>query len=439
MPISRNVSDSISQRSSAAILAELETIDASINSTLTTINTNQTNPYNHDAWGRPKAVLDFSIFHGLFTYSVPNRVWEENSYNGTTHTPIASTGTNCNSTDHMLVVDSGTTSGSGNALFSKRHPRYQPNRGHLFSTAVILPTATVSGTRRFGLCKNGNGVYFQLEGNGSTWTMYAVRKTGSTEELKQDITSLLPAGFDPEKGHVYDIQYQWRGVGNYKFFVDLEETYVEGLLGTRTDLSLQMPALPVCFESVAGTTTNIQVKVGCVDVTSEGGKIEGREFTSISTGTTFVNCNSTGAAMIAVKMPRTVLYNSVTVENTRDMIATKISSWCRDEAAVQVYFARDISVTNLDGLTWTAHSDGTDEFLVGGAGSALDVAFQLDRAAMQLVLTEWNDLEQKNTVINPAGENAPFYMTPGDILVVVLQSFAGTDAASSTLYYSEEI
>ena len=401
--------------------------------------TNVPTAYNQDAWGRPKTVLDFSLFHGLWTYNVPNRIWEEYSIVGAVTTPLTSTGTNTNSTNHMLVVDSGTTANSGTALLSKRHPRYQPNRGHLFSTATILDNAVYDGIRRFGLIKQDNGVYFELEGDGAAWAMYAVRKSQGVVKTRQDITSSMPAGFDPEKGNVYDIQYQWRGLGDYKWFVNLELVYTDSILGTLTELSLAMPALPVCYESIAHSTDNLAIRAGCVDVTSEGGKEEGSQFSSISTGATLLKSTNTGTAMLGLRHPRMTTYNTVSTDNTRDMIASKIASWCRDEASIQVYVARDTVATNLDAATWTAHSDGTDEFLVGGTGSALDTAFQLDKASMELVLVEWNDLEQKNSVINPSNGTAPFYITPGDIMVIVVEPLGVNKDASVTLYYSEEI
>lgn len=393
-----------------------------------------------DAWGKQKVTTDFSLFHGIWTYDVPNRVWEEFSLTLGSYSPLTQTGTLVSSVDNMLEVKSGTVAGNGGAVFSKRHPRYQPNRGHLYSTALILPSATSNGVRKFGLFKNGNGVYFQLEGNGSTWTMYAVRKSNGTEENKQDITSLLPSGFDPEKNNVYDIQYQWRSAGDYFFYVNLESTYAEENLGTLSGTSIRLPALPVGYSAVTNTTTEIKILAGCVDVTSEGGKREGRQFASVSTGVALLKAGTAGTAMLAVRMPRNISYGGGTIENTRDIVASKLTGWSRDEASLQVWFARDTVATALGALTWAALPDSvTGEYLVGGNGSTLNTAFQSDKSSMQLVLNEWDDLEKKNVVINPDQSIAPFYVTPGDIMVCVIQTIAGNDDNATTLYLSEEI
>lgn len=392
-----------------------------------------------DAWGRQKVVQDFSLIHGMWTYDVPNRVWEEYSVAAGVYTALAATGTLATSVGGMLEVASGTTANNGCALSSKRHPRYQPNRGHLYSTAVIMPNPTGDGIRTFGLKKFDNGVYFELEGTGTAWELYAVRKSDGTVKMRQALSSLLPSGFDVSKGHVYDIQYQWRGVGNYRFFVDLHEIYADEVLGTLSEISVAIPALPVFFESVTHTTTELTFSIGCVDVTSEGGKPEGRQFSSISTGTTLLTCDANGVAMIGIKLPRTLSYGGGTVYNTRDIVASKISSWTRDEASVQVWMARDTIAVTLDALTWSTVPDSVTQYLIGGQSSVLDAAFTTDKASMQLVLNEWDDMEVKNTIYNPDQDAAAFFLSPGDIMIVAVQSFLGNDDNSTTLYMSEEL
>ena len=57
-----------------------------------------------DAWGRPKAVIDKSIFHGMFTYNVPVNTWCER-LNGTELTAFS----NASSVNGALELVSGTT------------------------------------------------------------------------------------------------------------------------------------------------------------------------------------------------------------------------------------------------------------------------------------------------------------------------------------------
>lgn len=115
--------------------------------------------YSKDAWGRPKSVQDHSVFSATWTYGIHERVWEEWFYNGSTWTPQVGF-TRSNSNDKMLNVLSGTTLGSGTTVASKLHPKYQPNRGHLYSSAIMCPQANAKGIRRFGLATPEDGVFF---------------------------------------------------------------------------------------------------------------------------------------------------------------------------------------------------------------------------------------------------------------------------------------
>lgn len=103
-----------------------------------------------DAWGRPKVILDRSLFHALFTYDVPKRLFRvlENEVEVTSSTAAASV-------DGMLRLNSaGLTSVE---VSSYRHPRYQPNRGILYSSAWIFPNWGKDATTEVGLF-NGTGV-----------------------------------------------------------------------------------------------------------------------------------------------------------------------------------------------------------------------------------------------------------------------------------------
>ena len=399
-----------------------------------------------DAWGRAKSINDYSMFRGMFTYDVPNQKWEEFSVNAALeYTPLSQTGTNATSVDGALQIVSGTTTNSGTTLLSKRHPRYQPNRGHLWSTAGWLPSPEADGHRIFGLMcgclaeDRRSGVYFELEGDGSTWQLFAVLRSYGVVKHRTNITAFIPDGVDISKNNLYDIQYQWRGAGNYFFYINQQLVHTIEHLNTAQDLSLWNPALSAGFQCFTDSTTELVMHFGCVAITSEGGSGIDDQFVSLSTGENLVTVTNTSTAVLAIKMPRTIQYNGSTVVNTRDVIASKIGAWTKDEAAVQVWFARDTVVPNLDALTWNGGNATTIHSLVGGKGGVLDVAFQADKANMQLVVNEWHDHERKNVIENPGAAHSPFWVTAGDILVVAVRSAGTNKDHSTTLYLSEEV
>jgi hypothetical protein len=191
-----------------------------------------------DAWGREKTYQDYSIVSGLFTSGISDQRWKA-STDGVFSIKVGDT-TEVASVDGYLSISPSTLNQS-KGLQSKRHPIYQPNRGHLYSASMIIKDHTY-GICDYGIFTVDNGVFFRVKEDGTLW---AVRRTLGAEVAEEQIS--LDTGFDITKGHLYDIQFQWRGVGNYMFYVDNKLVHKMALLGTLDALSIANPALPVGF------------------------------------------------------------------------------------------------------------------------------------------------------------------------------------------------
>lgn len=402
-----------------------------------------TNRYSIDAWGRPKSIEDYSIFSATWTFGVPARVWDEVSWDYVNEVPVLQPAfTKVSSREHMLSVLSGTSAGNGTVCRSRDFMRYQPNRGQLFSTAVTCPNATAHASREWGLSTAQNGVMFELKGTGTEWDLVVTRRRDGTVLETTSIKEFLPEDFDPSKGHVYDIQYEWRGVGNFFFFVDLELVYTMDILGTLDYLSVNDPALPVAYVSTTFDGAEYELLAGCVDVTSEGGTDPRTLFQTADTGDDLVTLGQANddMAILALRVPRTLPYNGGNVFNSRGAIMDKLITWTRDEALTKVYHFKSIVASNLDGLTWTNLNDSHLEYINSSVDTdPLNVAFLLDQANGNKVVSEWADIDEKNIITNPS-DNSEFTITPGDILVVTVKSTGAANVkTSATLYFSEQL
>ncbi len=387
-----------------------------------------------DAWGRQKTITDISLFRGLWTYDVPVALWLE--YHGTgldisTMTEQQRT-LNATSQDGMLTLTSGSTVGDIKTIRSKQHPRYQPNRGHLYSTAINIPNPTNNGFAEFGLFNKDNGVFFKVSGDGTDYKMeVVVRRDGSIVE-NTDITQLLPENFDVTKGHVYDIQMQWRGVGDFKFFIDLQEIFSYKFLGTLEHLSTSNPALPVAY-SCGCITEEYLIQAGCVDVTSEGGSEKSLVYNSETTGDNLLNTETTGTAMLAVKIPTSINGKLF----TRDTLFSKMTSFCKDEAIHSLWVGRVINMPHVEGINWHIGVYSLNEFIIGGAGSDLNDAFNLDKQAFYQVYSSRQEKDFAK-MTETSSSLSDFILSPGDVLVATLKS----DSASKggvTLEFDVEI
>ena len=414
----------------------------SLGSESVSLNTNTgLTDYAIDAYERPKAILDRSLFSATFTHAILARVWEEALSEAGTPTFLAGF-TNATSRKGMLSLVSGTTANNASILRSKRHFRYQANRGQLFSTSANCPNPTASGSRLWGLTSRSDGFAFELTGDGVDWDLEIVHRAYGSISHRHSIKSALlekQPDFDPSMHQLYDIQIDKFA----SYFVNTQLIYTDEHQDELEFMAIEDESLPVVFRSTClEEDTEVELLIGSVDVTTEGGFEEPRKiFGSINTGLSFIQIDSTTSetAMLAIKVPRTITYDGRTVLQTRGVQLNKLVTWIRDEARTAVYYFRDTNAPNLNGLTWNAVPDSVAvQTLNGGDASALHTAFVTDKANGLLVLAEWSDLEVKNVITNPS-EKADFIATPGDIIVIAGAAIGSNKEANVTLYYAEEI
>ncbi len=360
-----------------------------------------------DVWGVPKFSKDVSVLSGMFTNDVPVSTWYE-TFNGTVRAF-----TNCTSVNGGLNVVAGANLNDVTNLRTFRNPRYEPNRGQLYSTAGFMVSPNAAMDRSWGLGTTENRVYFKLA-SGTLKGVVRTTKTGVTTESE---ILLDTTGVDLSKGNIYDLRFQWRGVGNYFFYINKKLVGYFNNLGSLTDLSMSNPALPIFFES-KNLGDNAIMRFGCVDVTSENGKDDGKTYGSISID------NNSGQLVIpaAYNVPVLVVRNKLTVNgriNTRDVLAMVLSAYADERAFIRVWKTRDATAITLNNQTWRDYGDGHLEFLqYDNPDVATPISFDTSKATIIYGCRvnadetfETRGLYDKRTEI---------YQTPGDILIFTL-------------------
>ena len=366
---------------------------------------------NLDSWGRQKAVIDTSLFHGVFTYNVPSTMWVK--YVDGVETP---TSTDFSSEFGKLVITSGTTA---RYMRSRRHPRYQPNRGHLYSSSMMLPNKVALGTRNFGIFNSENGVFFRLR-NG---ILYAVVRTSLLTVVESEFVIPVPTDIDLEKGNVYDIQMQWRGVGDMFFYINQKLVLTLGLLGTLDELSISNPALPIAFECINGGNA-VEMYCGCVDLTSEGGGKVTKQYRAVTSGESTVGTGETPILLLGI--PKT--YDGSI--NTRDIVLQLLESYADQNAILRVYFTRDSTAFTTSAML-PVH-DGFQLVSINGQVTSVDYSKFQKQHEKRVPVNANADI--RNT--NP--EDTEFVVTSGDYILVTLQAKNNT-SGGVTLIYGEEV
>jgi len=411
--------------SSANVLAELiEKGTSGLNSENAPIISLSDNDIGLDAWGRPKTITDHSILHGMFTFNVPVNMWKE-TFNDTVQTI-----TNATSVNGKLHLVSGATLNDVTVLDTYRNPRYEPNRGILYSTSVFLPNVSALGKRQWGYFTEESGAYFSLESG----SLYAVVKTTVDTVTTEDKYLIDTTGIDLTKGNTFDIQMQWRGVGNYKFYINLKEVKEISYIGTLTDLTMFNPANPIAFRC-ENLGDNVVIECGCVDVTSEGGSVNGKLYGSIG-----VNNDAGQVAISGLNIPIIAVRSKLTVggqRNTRDTLALLATGYADQRSLLRIWSTRDFTAITENAQTWQDFGDGHLEYMVYDPAVT---SMTFDTAKADLVFGSRVDIDQSYATSALFQGRTEIYQTPGEMFVFTMhRETGGAENAGVTYEFAEEI
>lgn len=301
-----------------------------------------------DAWGRQKVTHDHSVFSAIFSQRSALKRWIE--YNDGVE---QLTKNNVQIVDGELVVSSN---GVSTFLMSARNPKYQGNRGHLYSNSVIIKNATPDSGKLYAVIRTFRNS-----------TVEELRRT----EITFDDNGTAP--IDLSCGNTFDIQSQLRDVGNSKFYINQREFHLEEMLGKLKTLVLSNMSIPLSFECrpdgivrfgiftpqcgifyewVFNTPQETELISGCVDLSSEGGKDQRQELLVATSN----ELSGTDAYTLAVRIPETVdgAINSVDAEVTRIRITVD------KKANLIVYRTRDPNLLTYNGTNPPLETDWED-------------------------------------------------------------------------------
>ena len=368
-----------------------------------------------DAWGVQKVSLAYSLFHGMWTYNIPNNMWftYENGIQVYSSTAV----TSVNSAAHIVTSSTITTA----LLESRECPRYQPNRGALYSTSLWAPNKNANGVRDFGLFTAANGVFFRIKADG---LLYAVVRSGGVETYEAVIDTSVLDGFDVEKNNIYDIQFQWRGAGNYLFFIGDPKAGVSKLvhkidyLGKLTRLTIQNPALPASYMCTR-ITENVELNIGCVDITTENGKRDSGQYASVYTEAT--SANGTNIPVIAIRNPLMALGRI----NTRHIELGRIIVTCDKKAVFKVWAFRDptaIIGATFAGINYGSFVESDSPFSAPGAVRATSVTTALMRPLLSIPVQAGVTRVQDN----PLPLVTSYKLVRGDYILVTCSASVGS-------------
>jgi len=374
-----------------------------------------------DAWGVQKVSSEHSLFSGLFTYDIPPERWL--FYEDDAEVAYASA-TRATSALGVATVTSGATATNNAWIGSRRHPRYQPNKGLHWAGSIGLPDINKDGICKFGVGGDmENGMYFKTIGDGN---LYACLMSDSVETHAELIT--FPFDIDLTKGNIYDIQAQWRGVGNIKYFAgnpatgDVELVHTINLLNTLTNsVSIANPALSLFMYS-ENVTEEVSLWCGCMDLGTEGG---GSPYLQYGQSGVSATGKTAPIGLIAIRNPSTINGDV----NTRDVTLERFTFYASKRSIVDVYTTRDAAAV-------TAGSWATTR--TGSYVESNTTFTAVNTGLMEKLTTVRLAPNTESTKTNPDHNAIEFFIVHGDYVVFVLSSGAAVDV-DVTVEWGDEI
>ncbi len=325
----------------------------------------------------------------------------------------------------MAFLNTSTTTGSAAVIASKARLSYQSSQGANTIFSVIFDTGTTGNNQYIGLGNASDGFFFgytgtqfgvlQRNNTNDSWTLQA---SWNGDPVNTGLSGTSAFTLNPQFGNVYSIQYQWLGFGAIKFYVQNpnDGTWVLAHTirypnSTGAGPSVGNPALQLLAVTInnTGSTGNVTLKVPCMAGQIEGYQAGAEVYTRFSKSVTG-SVTTTQRTFLSIQ--NNVTYNG---SNNQAMVFPDTLSIVNGSTSVPLSATLFIN-PSVSGASFTNVASNSvvssDTSITGIAGG---------RVIMTFFLTA-----NINTPNNINLSDQEISLSPGDVLVVALQSGSGT-------------
>lgn len=267
---------------------------------------------NVDAFGNLKVSHPYTLTDYNFKYEIDTTLFGVLTATGGTITQLP----------NQSAAQFAVTGSNGSRALLRTHEFYRYQSGKALSarfSVVHNDAGQTNQVRRWGIFSDDNGLFFELSGT----SLRAVRRTftsgstvdnatasGSWNVDKMDGTGPSQMTLDVTKGSIYEIQYQWLGVGVTKFFVNGYLVHEERHSNQLTVPYMTTGQLPVSYEVVnTGASSASGMRSMCGSVVVDGG-MEAPESFFGAFNSTDVTVTTTERPLLSIRPKLT--YNGVT-------------------------------------------------------------------------------------------------------------------------------
>lgn len=262
-----------------------------------------------DSFGRLRTSEIHNIFESTHVNSDQSEFWDELTVGGGTiaHVPQTSS----------MDLTVGTASGDRALRRTYEYFHYSAGQSMLVRFTGVMGASEANNKVCLGYFDDNNGILFRNDGGTAQLVIRSDVSGSVVEEVIDQADWNLdradgsfgnsaegrkrnPSGVmvDPTKTHIFQIEYQWLGVGRVRMAIHVggEIIYLHEFLhaNIETEVYMRTPHLPVSYEiqNTGITTGSNTLKQICTQVANEGSTIVGDLIRSVDMGNNFVSVNT---------------------------------------------------------------------------------------------------------------------------------------------------
>jgi len=304
--------------------------------------------YSRSAFEAMRVASNYTLADLIHKYEIDPREYSSTTATGGTVTHLP---------DQSAIRFAVTgTSGSSVEFRTNTFFRYQAGKGlRIKQTVYHADTGQTNQIRRWGFFDTNDGIFWQLSGT----TFSIVRRTSTTGSPVDNVTNASsfsvdsldgsgPSGItlDLTKGNIYEINFQWLGVGTVNFYVNGNLVHQIFNANTLAAPYMKTAQLPVCyFIQNSGASTTSSFTNICNSVIAEGGE-NPPEYSFCAYNTSFISVTTTERPILSIRPKST--YNSIT---NRMLILPKILSIATEGTRIGF---RLVYNGTLTGASWSS-------------------------------------------------------------------------------------
>ena len=312
-------------------------------------------PYAQSSFGEARVANPYTLGDIINKYGIDEYEWAQTSSiaGGIAAVPARA----------AIRLTTAATSGGFAKIRTNTYYRYQSGRGQRILQTCVHDAATTDQVRRWGYFDDNDGLFWQASGS----TFGFVRRTSTSGVPvdnfipqsafnidKFDGTGVSQQNLDLTKGNIYEMDFQWLGVGNVNLFINGLPVHQISNPNTLNVVYMKTAVLPISVEVVNNdvVTSGTGFEYICTNVTSEGGQAPPQY--GNAAGRTALKTAITNAAqplpVFAVRLSAT--FNEQA--NRAIVLPKHLSLYAESVGVTRCNFFVVVNPATITGAVWTA-------------------------------------------------------------------------------------